>query len=100
MQVTKNYSYEFWKMVEYGRVPKKGFGRVSENGRICASTEKMLKSRRVPEFMGVSKNCPCKYQKRVEPGPVPEKCSIRAVPKKGSGEYWKMVESGRVPGKR
>ena len=70
--------FEYRKMVESGRVPRKGrilasieklSKRVPEKGRICLSTEKWQNPgeyREKVESIRVSKNFLDKYRKRVE----------------------------------
>ena len=40
LRVSENCPYEYRKRVESARVPEKGFGLVTENGRIRVSIEK------------------------------------------------------------
>ena len=84
---TKKSSVRVPKRGKPGRVPEKGFGRVSENVRFHAIIEKLVESVRVLT------NYSCEFWKMVESGRVPKKCRIRASTGKGFG---RLSENGRI----
>ena len=88
VQILKNCSGEYWKMVESVQVPKiVESGRLLEKSRICANTEKLSG--------GVLENgrIIVSTEKWQNPGENREKCRIVRIPKNCLGEYWKRVKS-------
>ena len=108
MSFGKGYNQrEYRKIVESGRVLGKGriratneklSERVSEKGRISASTGKWWNSgeyREKVESWPLLKNCPDEFRKRVESRRVLGKGRIRASTEKLSG---RVSKNGRMSG--